>query len=455
MRHTTHKRFSKQVRLSVIAIACALSLALAGCMAGSEWVSSFSREFSDDPAVASLDLTTADNMPFTGGVGGTVLLRDGLDDAQTRAISEDVRKFGEQVESPPDDPRFRITLDSDGWTFPVLADASSNSALLDLVLAFRADPRFASGEIRSADYRSTVSHVSVTTTHTADAFTAFSEATTAFSTLGPSAGFTITGPSDPEGSLKLSGNPGPWVQPAQQVYDALRSTVSLASFRAEESSITVTVSDESDAASAEEIAMVALDGAPLDIFVQSDLITLFPGARGTSARSVLAGLDANARDLIVGVWTDDASVSLHVDSVASAGTVAEALSHAPETSAFTAIELIEGSAAEPTLRVYSAPETLMNRTHKALALLEHEGVTAVRVKQGFSLDLVLQSAPSTSEIADYAVALKSLSDFDERLCLNWPYDGFCTVTAAVIDPTERNASSSRGRAFVDAWNDTP
>lgn len=447
------RRMSRPKRLLALAVACAAAMSLTGCLAGSAEVADFTREFADAPAVERLDLSTADNMPFTGGVSGTVFLRPDLDDAQRRAFSEDVRGFGEDLIGDASDPRYRIDLDADGWRFPVLIDRPANEDVLDLVENYHSDSRVVSGAVRSSDSRRTVDHVSLFVAAPTDVFALFAESEKALPAAARNAALTVETPGDASVAVHVEGRPGPWLQTAREVYGGILAALPLRAFRVSATELTLKVPDENDAGAAATLAASLLDGAPVDVFVQSDLVTLAPGASGATTRALLSGLDAAAHTGLLAVWTDDRTASFRFDSRESAGTFGAALSDAPEAAEFSTLEVTVGPADAPSLRVTATPDDLAERLSLVNALAADDGVTSVSTVQGISLDLGLRTPPSESALVSSARALRALSDGNERVCVEWPGDTLCFSAARAGDPAEIRDATPQKRAFLEAWND--
>lgn len=435
------------------ALACALLLALTGCASGDGVQASFNRQFSNDPAVARVDLSTVDNMPFTGGVGGTVFLRDGLSEAEVRAFAERVRGFSGQNMDDRHGPRVRVDLVADGWTFPVLASATANGALLDLIYQLRADARLSSGSLGSKNYQADVDHATLVSSPAKGMATLITDAPAAFADKGMAPSITLKSPVGEPGSFSVSGRLGPWAGSAFHAYEALSAKIPLTSFRADEAAITVTLAHESDLNTARAITHAALDPARTAVFYQSEIITLFPGARGDQARNLLAAIDADTRSHLVSVWTDDRSATLTMNSNARLQELANTVAKNRGSFTLDSVTLAVGQGDALTFSLQAAPGDLAAKTQTAMAIMNQGHVTRLTLKPGFSMALGLEPTASDDDVAGYAPLLKTLSTFNERLCVDWTTSSFCAVTAQTMDPkTVRGAGAERGRAFVDAWN---
>lgn len=451
--HATRLHRPAGIRALCAALGCILLLALVGCVAGDGVQASFTRQFSADPAVARVDLSTADNMPFTGGVGGTVFLRDSLSEAEVREFSERVREFGDQSTNDQQGSRVRIDLAVDGWEFPVLAAPAANDALLDLVYRLSADPHASSGSMSSKTYQDDISHVSVVAAATTALPSLITDAPLAFAAEGMTPSFTFKSPADEPVSVKLSGRMGPWAESAFDLYEALRAELPLTSFGAEETTTTVTLADESDLDRARSITETVAGPPPTDVFYQSDLITLYPGARGDQLRDLLAPIGAEVRAHLVSAWTDDSRAALTVTSKADLQEMARTITENRDSIALTSVTLAVGQGDALTFSVQAAPGDLATITQNAMKLAKQEHVTSLRVKPGFSIDVHLDSAVSDENLAAYAPLVKTLSTSGERLCVDWTTNSFCTDTAHTLDPAKTSGGGAeRERVFVDAWN---
>lgn len=441
------------VRALWTVLACALVLALAGCVSGDGVQDSFLRQFSNDPAVARVDLSTVDNMPFTGGVGGTVFLNDSVSEAEVRAFAERVRGFSNQNVDDQRGSRVRIKLVADGWTFPVLASATANESLLDLVYQLRADSRVDSGSLGSKNYQADIDHATLVSPATTGMGTLITDAPAAFAAKGMAPSITLRSPAGEPGTFSVSGHMGPWAESAFHTYEALSTEIRLTSFKADEDAITVTLAQESDLNRARDLTQAALDPTQTAVFYQSELVTLFPGARGDQARILLAAVDTGTRANLVSVWTDDRSATFTMKSTAGLQQLAHTISENRGSITLDSVTLAVGQGDALTFSLQASPGDLAAKTHTAVTLMDQDHVTRLTLKPGFSIALDLEPTASDDDLAGYAALLKTLSAFDERLCVDWTTNSFCATTAPTIDPkTIRGGGNERGRAFVDAWN---
>lgn len=446
---------------------CGLLLTvLSGCMTGDGMHAAFTREFARDPAVVDLDLSSADNMPFTGGVGGEVTLRSDLDDAELRAFVDRVREFGadrgaadgttaaDQVASG-ESSRVRITLLLDGWRLPVLMDAQASDALLGVVAELRGDARVEAAGFGSQNFTNAASSARFEAADGGEAFTLLAESPELFATLGRMPEVTVaTAPSAAE-RVVLTGVPGPWLERASAGYAALRAAVPLTAFEADPSAVTVTLASEADLERAEGLARATLQhGDGGSVYFQSDLVTLFPGATGGAARTLLAALPADARAGIESLWTDDRALQIGAADAQRLADIAAAVDGSAAAAGLGPVTIRVGPAAEPTLAIQGDPGALTEQAATAIALGERGEVARVVLSPGNSMEIVTGGKPNEADLAVYARQLKALAEPGDRVCVDSAQRGsFCVTAAEQLTSAELTERATRdGRAFVDAWN---
>ncbi|SJN10899.1 hypothetical protein FM113_10500 [Leucobacter sp. 7(1)] len=458
---------------------CGLLLTvLSGCMTGDGTHAAFTREFAGDPAVVDLDLSSADNMPFTGGVGGEVTLRSDLDDAELRTVVDRVREFGAEhgavdgttaadqaVSGEPS--RVRITLLLDGWRFPVLMDAQAGDALLGVVAELRGDARVEAGSFSSQNFTNAASSARLEAADSGAAFALLGESPELFATLGRVPEVTVaTAPSAAE-RVVLTGVPGPWLERAGAGYAALRAAVPLTAFEADPSAVTVTLASEADLERAEGLARATLQhGDGGSVYFQSDLVTLFPGATGGAARTLLAALPADARAGIESLWTDDRALQIGAADAQRLADIAAAVDGSAATDGLGPVTIADGlgpvtirvgPAAEPMLAIQGDPGALTEQAATAIALGERGEVARVVLSPGFSIEIVTSGTPNDADLAAYARQLKALAEPGDRVCVDAAQRGsFCVTAAEQLTSAELTERAARdGRPFVDAWNARP
>lgn len=429
------------------AVLLATAALLTGCATGDGMAASFTAAFAGDPDVTGVDLTSADKMAFTGGVSGTITVRDDAPDARVRDLSERVRTHG-----PREDKPVRIDLGLAGFEVPVLSDAAANSALLDVALAARADPRLRGALFSSQDYGTVAGLVSLTTADAASVFVMMPEAARMAATLPghPSFHGTI---SDAARSVTLDGRPGPWVDAVARAWSAVTAQVAIASFQAEETTLTLRVVDEAAVELARSLVLQALDGTTMEVTVASDLITLFPGADGSAVRALVAQLAPEVRARIRSIWTNDESASFTVDDLDDAGPVAAAIAGAAPAD-LRRLQLTVGDPGDPTLWIAADPAALVAQTATGVALLGLPGTTSLTVNPETDVTLNVAATVSDRDFAAFAAPLKSIATTGQRLCIVQADAGALCMAAGPTISTDASTDwgKQHGRPFVDAWN---
>lgn len=459
----------------LLAVGVALGASLAGCATGDAVHGAFVREFANDPAVVGLDLSSADNQPFTGGVGGEVSLRDDVTDAELRAFAERVRAFAADqgggevgaVQGAEQGSRVRISALFDGWRIPVLLDRAQGDALIDVASELRGDARVRAATFTADALATAVSSARLEVVDGDAAFALLGASPNLFARLATAPAVTVaTLPTSPE-RVVLAGAPGGWLDGADAAYKALHAELSLTGFEAAPDEVKVTLAREADRDRADAIARLALLDASLPVRIQSDLVTLGPGATGGAARDLLAALPADASGAVESVWTDDRALQLGaagpeglaalaraIDAGAGAGVGAGAgAAEAP----LRPVTIRTGDPSEPTLSVRGEPGALAAQAAVAVSLNGRDEIARVELQPGVSFELTLRSRPAAADLAAYAEALKPLAVPGDRVCVD-AVEGqsFCVIAAPQLTAAELNDRAQRaGGPFIDAWNARP
>lgn len=493
-------RPSRRAKAAAALLVCGLLAAsLTACMTGDRVHGAFTREFSRDPAVVSMDLSSADNMPFTGGVGGEVVLRDDISDAELRDFTERVRAFAADQPGPDTaggdgagstagtSSRVRVTVLYDSWRIPVLADESQGAALLDVFGELSRDPRVRGGGFTSRDFTTAVDSARIEVTDGPAVFDLLAGQQQVFAALAKAPRLTVATDASPESNsepverIVVEGTPGAWLDAAAATYASLRAAIPLAAFEADASAVSVTLAQESDLGKAREISRALLPGGDSAVAFQSDVVTLFPGAHGDAARALLAELPARDRARVATVWTDDRALQLGVadepavaEEPGSAGApgsaqrqgsadkqgsaalaeLARAVAGTSAAEAFETLELRSGDPREPALAVRSAPRNLEVLAATAVGLGDRDEVARVQLSPGTSLEIAVSARPAADDLTSYAAALKPVAVPGDRVCIDAGTTGsFCVIAAAKLTAAELNERATReGAAFIEAWN---
>jgi hypothetical protein len=348
------------------ALALTAVLVLTGC-SGDSFRADFARTFGSDEAVADLELSTVDNMPFTGGVSAEVVARDDLDDADLRALAHRLGAFAS--ERPAGD--VRVVLDAEGLSLPVSGDSALTDGRITAALELRDDPRVSSVALAADDSDDRVSGLSLLLSESATARDLFALARDAPDLLPDAAPVHVSVQNSDRSEL-VSGDPGVWIDTAEGTWAAVSAVVPVIGFRAAPERLEVMLGSEADLAAAESAA--ASTGGSAVAF-SSPLVALGDGASGESARTLLAALDPEVLADLRSVWTDDDRLQLAVDSVDRAVTVAEAVSATPDSVQFSTVTMRAGEAR--TLEISAPPRSLGAAVADASAVLATPGVTAV------------------------------------------------------------------------------
>lgn len=353
-------------KCGVAALALTAVLLLTGC-SGDSFRADFARTFGSDEAVADLELSTVDNMPFTGGVSAEVVARDDLADADLRALADRLSAFAS--ERPAGD--VRVVLDAEGLSLPVSGDPDLTDGRIAAALELRDDPRVSSVALAADDSDDRVSGLSLLLSESATARDLFALARDAPDLLPDAAPVHVSVQNHDRAEL-VSGDPGAWIDVAEGTWAAISAAVPVIGFRAAPERLEVTLGSENDLALAE--AAVGSSGGPPVAF-SSPLVALGDGASGESARAVLAALDPEVLADLRSVWTDDDHLRLAVDAVERAATVAQAVSATPDSVQFSTVTMSVGETR--TLEISAPPRSFGAAVADASALLATPGVTAV------------------------------------------------------------------------------
>lgn len=360
-------RAARKFLVAVLVMGSAgLTASLTGCITGDGTAGEFGRLLAEYPVVEEFELSSADNMPFTGGVSGVVKLSDDTSDAQLRDLSEGIVEFAADDELQTEDhtanqpSRVRVDLDFDGWRFPVLTAPESQQALLDVILDQRSDASIVSGAVSSRAYREDVTYVALQLTDAADAFAALDAASARYSEASMNPVVEADGSMAGEVSIELVGRSGPWLALAQQSYDAVGARVPLSVFAADAERISVTVGDERDAPLAASVVKAELGGSGITVFVQSELLALSPGATGEAARAVFATLDPAVVSSVESAWTDDRALQLRIDTIGNVDAVVDSLAQNAKSATLESIRITVGPPDDPEFSI-EAPATELPR----------------------------------------------------------------------------------------------
>lgn len=301
----------------MFAVAAALALTamlVSGCTGDGE-AGAFAAEFGDDPAVASAELTSHDNQPFTGGVSGQVVAREGLADHEVSALvdrlSSYTRENGERM-------RGLVSLLADDVELIVTGHLETDTAAVGTALTLRADERVMSAEI-------------------AESFIALvsADVDTAIQLMRDLPALVAQAPPQARSELFVRtddravdvGDAPQRVAGALAAWDTLVVDVPLTGMRLRDDALVMTLAQEEDyALAAAHAAALGSDAEPRLAFA-SDLIRLGE-ANGLRARDLVDRLDAHDLERIAYVWESGSRLQIavtskhHMDAVARSVTAA-------------------------------------------------------------------------------------------------------------------------------------
>ncbi|WP_157603185.1 hypothetical protein [Rathayibacter sp. Leaf299] len=396
-------RAERMRMFGLAALALTSVLLLTGC-SGDSFRAGFARTFGSDEAIADLELSTVDNMPFTGGVSAEVVARDDLADADLRALADRLSAFAS--ERPAGD--VRVVLDAEGLSLPVSGDSDLTDGRIAAALELRDDPRVSSVALAADDSDDRVSGLSLILAESATARDLFALARDAPDLLPDAAPVHVSVQSSDRSEL-VGGDPGAWIDAAEGTWEAVSAAVPVIGFRAAPERLEVTLGSEEDLAAAESAA--ASPGGPAVAF-SSPLVALGDGASGESARIVLAALDPEVLADLRSVWTDDDHLRLAVDAVDRAVTVAEAVSATPGSVQFSTVTMSVGEAR--TLEISAPPRSLGVAVADASAVLATPGVTAVARSDR---SVTVTASGDDGDLGRLLPAARSLAPEGARVCM--------------------------------------
>ncbi|UOQ56220.1 hypothetical protein MUN78_11020 [Leucobacter allii] len=408
------RRIARVLR-SIVALALLAPL-LAGC-GGDGARGDFARTFGGDPEIAGFELSTADNMPFTGGVSADVDARAGASETELHGLVERLSGFVREHE----DVGAVITVRADAITVPVFAETESSSAALAAALALAADDRVATVGLAAADGEDRITSAGLRLAEAAGVDAAFALALDAPELLAEAAEDAVPWLSvrDAETAVRIQGRPGPWLETARSTWTTVAGALETTAISAEPERIDLTLADESDVAAATALVDAMPSQTAIPVVFSSPLVALGLNATGTSLRTLFAGLDPADRALVRTSWTDDAEASMRLASIDDAGTLARALATVPAASAFELLTLTVGAADDPTLRVTSAPAELAAAVTAARAVLA-DPETASLVVSPVGVTLTTAHDASDAELEGRLDALEALAAPGARACAERP-----------------------------------
>lgn len=453
-----------------LAAALTVALTLSACgnvNAGSAGMAEMQRVFADDPAIESLDLGGANDLPWVGVVSGDVVAKRGLDEAELRGLIDRLAQFSAAY----DGARISVNVQSDGVQFPVASDKSEREAYLSFGLALRDDPRVLVTEFSPG--RS----LSVTAADPEAVFALASELPGELATL-PDKGEVEIDLASVNGEVTLEGTPGSWTELAARVWLGAQQ-YGVTRVAATPETLQLRVEREQDVEDAQNFARYALERSPLQLTVSSDMLQLAEGASGASARTLLAALDDDIVSRVATNWSDDSTLHVTARTLDDAQPLADAISALRESSVFgtvaifvgadpdgagadsadgddTAGRLVETSIETNVLMVYADPRELPAQVANALQVLAAPGAESVQIAHN-RVDLTVSESVGEKNLGRFAPVLKSIAAAGDWVCVAIPSGAqLCTTAMPEISAEDLGyAEHESARDFIKQWNAAP
>lgn len=419
----------------------AAAVSLAGCT-GDSAVGDFERVFAGDPAVESLDLTSHDNQPFTGGVSGDVQARAELSDTDVLGLAD---RLGAYTNENEERMRGRITLVADGFSCEISGERRLDDDCLSVLLALRADDRAVSGRIGP-------STVDVTVDRFESGLSLAGELPGTLEDAAPGRAWTTSVHTQDTADLSLELNDLDARRTAEVLasWEALSSEVPLTGVEfGTDDGITFALARESDLATATLLADRALAGSDVATRFSSDLVRLGE-SDGHLARQLLTQLDGNSIERLDYIWESRSRLAVNARKATDiAELIAPILASAPAEATSVTIAATDTEETGVELTPGAVPSPAWLRTLDSL--LRDEEVRSLRVSAD-TVDLGV-SAVEDGDLARFAPELKTLAPDGARVCLDRGDDAVCVTAGDVIDDSALNPySREHAREFIRAWN---
>ena len=398
----------------------------------------FRRAFADDPAVASLELTSHDNQPFTGGVSGDVVARDGLPDEDVLALAG---RLGDYTEEHAAAMQGRVTLVADRLECEITGEGGQDDECVSVLIALRADGRATSGTISPPS-------VSVATPGVGDGVSLARDLPTVLAAVTPERSWAITIRSD-DGAVHLDGMDAGRSSAVVSAWDGISADVPLTGVSSdEEEGVTFALAHEADLARASDLAAPFFAGSDVEVRFSSELVQLGE-SDGRAARAFLDGLDAAVAADIDSVWESNARMQVFVATARKLpGLVRPVLAGLPAE--ITEVDLV---ASDDDTRVglphAASPSAAWLRSLDAV--LGDPDVATLSLSET-AVDLDVGPLPD-EDLARFAPDLRTLAPEGSRVCLVRTEDSICVTATDSLDEEQLNRHSrEHGHAFIEAWN---
>ena len=402
---------------------CALFITIAFTACSGDSVrGDFARAFGSDPAVAHLDLSTADNMPFTGGVGGTVTIADGVSDEALHDLATHMSAFA--ADRP--DGEVSIVLDAEGGALevPIFAVERLTTDALDRALTLLDDPRVEAVSLVAADGETGISSVSMQVATAPDTFALAMAAPDQLRAVTSGTQLFVHVASKQDRS-RVKGDAGPWIGEAERLWTTVAASVPITGVQAEPERTTFTLAHEKDLATAEAVLPTSQSAAGTSVAFASQLVSLGSDATGETARAVLADLSPTVSATILQVWTNDHESRWTVATPAHAVALANEIAAQPAAAQFETLTVTSGDPGAPDFSVQASPAQLADQADRAGELAADPRVVSLRSSPR-SADLQLIEDVPDADAAKFADAVLQWINEGARVCVARPdADALC------------------------------
>ncbi|UOQ60242.1 hypothetical protein MUN76_14585 [Leucobacter rhizosphaerae] len=402
-------------RAITAAAAVGLLLSLLTACTGDGAVRDFAAAFADDPAVASLELTSHDNQPFTGGVSGDVVADDELTDEEFAAL---VARVSDYTAAHGTTMRGRVTVVGPDVSLPVSGVTTEDATRVAFLLALREQPGFVAGSLTGDDAVS----LSVRVLMADDAFAVAGLVPALADDAGVAGSMDVTARTDDDTTV-LTDLSEARLTEAAAVWSAVSHDVTVSGIRADDTVTTVALEHESDLAAAE--AASAQVGSVTPIRFESDRVRL-GNADGTIARSLLGLLDDPTRELVRFVWESEGAVQvMAVDASAVPALVTPVGSSASQAGAQSAHVRAEGGTSVTV--DLPRPDELATLTIVLAQLVAADAVTSIAI--GPRSARITAPDASDAEVDRFTELLVEFGDPGTRVCVERDDRASCTTVA--------------------------
>ncbi|MDR6865963.1 hypothetical protein J2Y69_000548 [Microbacterium resistens] len=276
-----------------------LGLLLSACTGDGE-SAAFQREFADESSIESMELTSHDNQPFTGGVSGDVIVREAVTDAE---FTELAARVGSYTREHVGRMRGRVSLVVRGLEMVVTGDEQTDDDHVRLLLALRTDMSVMSAVIAEVS-------VSVGTTTAEEAIRLARNLPARLEDVATDRPWQLSVRSE-GGEVAVTGD-ATAMAAAVRLWETLSASVPLTGIRAQEDSgVTATLRHEADVSRAQAVVAGMALGDDMTPTFASDLVRL-GDSDGEDARLLLSRLDPDMRARIAYVWISDTRIQVAV-----------------------------------------------------------------------------------------------------------------------------------------------